>query len=322
MTKARDLVPVKPLSPEQQAEHDRKKAEQAERDRVTPELLRLIRAGATATGRSKKANAARQRGQDAAAELIDVHSMLIYRHVSHYRRQNVRTVVEAQDLFWAGAFALVKAAERFDPDRGTAFGGYASTAIRRTIERELTETAHLVRVKSDGKKVGALNKAMAEVEHLHPKDAVDYSELAELSGLTVEEARWWSTLRYRTANMGSIEAGPRRQEDSSTSELAAGLHEAPAVPLEMVTVQEAFAQPGQHLEDDPMHDPEFLGTLLDLLEDDEREVIELRWLQGMTQDATRIELHRRAEKVRELEASALHKLQEAGPEQLRRLLAA
>ncbi len=76
----------------------------------------------------------------AAAELIDRYAPLVQRFTARYRRAGL----EADDLQQVGHEALLQAAHRFDPSRGS-FERFASRTISGTLKRHLRDRGWAVR---------------------------------------------------------------------------------------------------------------------------------------------------------------------------------
>lgn len=53
--------------------------------------------------------------------------------------------VDAEDLYQVASLALVQAAARFDPTRGTSFAGYAAVCLHGELKRYLRDYAWAVR---------------------------------------------------------------------------------------------------------------------------------------------------------------------------------
>jgi RNA polymerase primary sigma factor len=66
--------------------------------------------------------------------------------VSIARRYRVSGGVAMADLVQEGAFGLIRAVEKFDPDRGIAFSTYATWWIRQAVSRSVAEQSRALRV--------------------------------------------------------------------------------------------------------------------------------------------------------------------------------
>ena len=71
---------------------------------------------------------------------------------------------ELDDLVQVGAVGLVKASERFDPDRGVAFATFVAPAIEGEILRHLGDRARLLRIPRELQRMGAkLHRSSGEL---------------------------------------------------------------------------------------------------------------------------------------------------------------
>ena len=78
---------------------------------------------------------------DARAELVARFMPLVGRLASRYRDRG-----EYEDLVQVGSFALIKAIDRYEPDRGLAFATYAVPTILGEIKRYFRDCSWTVRV--------------------------------------------------------------------------------------------------------------------------------------------------------------------------------
>ena len=95
--------------------------------------------------------------------------------------------VDYEDLFQAGCVGLVKAAAGFDPSRGLCFSTYAVPVILGEI-RQLFRNAGTVRVSRGLAALGQLAQRRSEKFFAEHGREPHISELAELLGVSVEEA--------------------------------------------------------------------------------------------------------------------------------------
>lgn len=82
------------------------------------------------------------RGGPERGQLIESHLPLVRAIARRYVGQGE----SLEDLLQVGAVALVKASDRFDPDRGVAFATFATPAVEGEIRRHLGERSGSVRV--------------------------------------------------------------------------------------------------------------------------------------------------------------------------------
>lgn len=75
---------------------------------------------------------------------VEANMGLVHAVVNHYPAQV--GCATRDDLVQAGAIGLMRAIERFDPERGVAFSTFAVYWIRQGIQRELANHSEVVRV--------------------------------------------------------------------------------------------------------------------------------------------------------------------------------
>lgn len=96
--------------------------------------------------------------RDAQAAVFAHHQKLIWHVLRRWFGDYAASSSEAEDLFQVGAMGLVKAIQRFDPDRGTQFATYAVPLILGEIRRHLRDNqpVHIPRA------LGELAQRLAE----------------------------------------------------------------------------------------------------------------------------------------------------------------
>jgi RNA polymerase sigma-B factor len=93
-------------------------------------------------GQERLVRAWREHGDlDARRELIEEHLPLVRVLANRWARQGE----QLEDLVQVGAVGLIKAVDRFDPDRGSSFAAYAVPTILGEIRRHLRDSAHVLR---------------------------------------------------------------------------------------------------------------------------------------------------------------------------------
>lgn len=164
--------------------------------------------------------------------------------------------VEYDDLFQAGCVGLVKAADGFDEERGFSFSTYAVPVILGEIKRIFRDGGTVKVSRAMKEKIRyALKEKEKLTEQLGYEPTV--SQLAENIGMSVTE-----TAELLTASMPAMSL--TGDDENSGREL-----------------------------DIPVDAPEeriseiiSLHQTLDLLEEDERQIINLRYFKGLTQSKT------------------------------------
>jgi RNA polymerase sigma-B factor len=191
-------------------------------------------------------------------ELVEEHAPLA--HFLARRFANRGEPVD--DLVQVALVGLLKAVERFDPDRGLQFSTFATPTILGELKRHFRDRGWAVRVPRRVQELHLqLGRIVASLGQEHGRSPTP-AEVAERAGVSEEdvlEAMEAGSL-YRLVSLD----GPATRDDDETSELVSCLGDEDG----------AFEQIEHRAE---------LDNLLGVLPDRERRIVELRFFDGMTQ---------------------------------------
>jgi RNA polymerase primary sigma factor len=211
--------------------------------------------------------------------------------VAHaYRRS---TAVAREELLQEGVVGLLRALERFDPDRGVPFWGYAAWWVRQAMQQVVSELSRPM-VLSDRalRQLARIKNAQRRFEQARRREATS-AELAAIIGLPRSQVE--SLLgTERTARGLDEPTGAEAGEGATVGELLADPR-----------AQEAYERVPQRVL------AAQVPALLDHLTKRERTVIRSRYGLGERQRTLREvapELGVSAERVRQIEQESLAKL--------------
>lgn len=124
-------------------------------------------------------------GNKARQELIMANTRLVVSIAKTYQGRGLSLA----DLIQEGNLGLMKAVDRFDPDRGVRLSTYATWWIRQTIARAAGDSGRTIRLPiNQGQRWGRLRRTFEELSQQLGREP-NYEELAAAADLTVEQVQ-------------------------------------------------------------------------------------------------------------------------------------
>jgi RNA polymerase primary sigma factor len=162
-----------------------------EREGETPELLAKylshIGQGNLLTHQEEidLSNRAKAGDKSARARLIEKNLRLVVSVAKKYRGYGL----PFEDLIQEGNIGLMKAVEKFDPDRGFRFSTYATWWIRQAVQRAVADKGRTIRVPVHmTEKIRKMARTYNELSAEREREPTD-EEVAERLGWTINEVR-------------------------------------------------------------------------------------------------------------------------------------
>lgn len=229
--------------------------------------------------------------EEARSQMIRANLRLVVKIAQDYANYGLPVT----DLISEGNIGLMKAVERFDPNRGGKLSTYAAWWIKQSIKRALANQSKTIRLPvhmvDKIAKVRRIGMMLAEALGRDPTD----DELAEEVGLPRHKL---ALIKFASQRPTSLDAPVNEGEATEYSE---------------VIGDERAANPLEALADKNLHGE--LDGLLNLLDDRERRIIDVRFgLTGakpMTLEEVGTLFGVTRERIRQLQNSAIIKMRKA-----------
>jgi len=237
---------------------------------------------------------ARQGDQEARARMITSNLRLVVDIARHYRGAGLPLM----DLIAEGNLGLLKAVERFDPQKGFRFSTYATWWIRRTIRRAIKTSAGTIRIPT------YMVETVARAKQVYLELEARYGRKPTLEEVGEE-------MRLRPHNIALLKQAMRLKPIRSLQQNVNWSGTGTDVALEALL--ESRARPRQAAFSD--EERRRLLNMLDSIDERQATILTLRFglarEKPMTLEAVGNRIGLSRERVRQLEKEALERLKKA-----------
>ncbi|MFW5996768.1 MAG: sigma-70 family RNA polymerase sigma factor [Lentisphaeria bacterium] len=206
------------------------------------------------------------------------------------------------DLISEGNIGLMRAAEKFSPDRGAKFSSYAAWWIKQSMRRALSNQSRTIRIPVQS--AGRMNKIRKTYDELYEKLKREPTD-AEIADALHYNERTVRDLRTSDIRSLSVHSSLKDSDGNELGDLIAD--SGTDTPEEIIIRSDSF---------------EYLSDLMTVLTERERYIITKRFgLNGeevLTLKELSVAIGRTRERVRQLQFQALEKLKDKLAEEMNR----
>lgn len=236
-----------------------------------------------------------EKGEAAKRILVRQNMRLVFHIAKFYRNRGVAY----PDLIQEGTFGLMKAVDKFDPERGFRFSTYASWWIKQAVSRAIAEKSRIVRLPVH------IHDMMVSVSKVEKQFAADHSrkptsvELAEKLCLPVQKVE---LLVKCAMEVNSIDESQYQNRGKLTSNDVLVKDRLVSETVEPFSMNEDISVRSE------------LRRIMGSLSEREADIVELRFGLSTGQPMTLEEIGKKfnvtRERIRQIEARALSKMRQ------------
>ena len=136
--------------------------------------------------------------------IVENNQRLVWKIVQRYARRNSSIILTEEDLMISGNIGLLKAIERFDPDKGFEFSTYATNWIRQSISRDIMDYGYMIRLPVHlGEKLNKLKRVESEFEIKYPNYSIE--DICTALEIDREEYLKLKSYEHQYRSMSSID---------------------------------------------------------------------------------------------------------------------